>query len=342
MAEVVAEVVRIPRSPATNGASLSRSIMRHLFLFFTGLLALVPAVLAEDSIVFNQRYKSGNRYHQTITTEQQIDMDLGVKKTQQEMVMSLGMLAEVTDSETEFGKRVKVSYDSATISQTVDGQKFAFDSKSPDAANSGPLAAFGGIIGREFTIVFDKEDNVREVENFEATMQKLAAGNPASAALYTQLFNKNTMKHMLEQSALRSPPGKPVLKGNAWDFSNELEMPGIGKLVVRGYYTYQGMVEQGGKRLAKVDAKADIQVETGKDEGNKAGNLINQMNMKIEEGHMEGTLLYDTEINFTRDVQISQTITLTAVIPDGSRRTIRLPMKQKVHMVLDDFGPLKK
>jgi hypothetical protein len=316
--------------------------MRHLFYLFLALIAAAPSLHAEDSLVFSQRYKSGFRYHQTITTNQEMDMDLGVRRVQQQMVMSLGMAAEVTDSEKDFGKRVKVSYDKASISQTVDGQKFSFDSSAPDAANAGPLAAFGGIVGREFTIVFDKEDQVREVENFEATMQKLAAGNPAAAALYSQLFSKNTMKRMLDQSALRSPPGKPIQKGNAWDFSNEIEMPGIGKLIVRGYYTYLGMEDHDGKRLAKVDAKADIQVEPGNEEGSKTANLINQMNMKVEEGHMEGTLFYDPEIAFTRDVQITQTITLTAVIPDGSRKTIRLPMKQKVHMALDEYSPLKK
>jgi len=317
--------------------------MRHLSLLSLGLFAVLAPLCADEPLVFNQRYKSGNRYHQTITTEQQIDMDLGAQQVHQQMSMALGMAAEVTDSEKDFGKRVKVSYDKATISQTVNGQKFAFDSSAPNAANAGPLAAFGGIVGREFTIIFDKEDQVREVENFESTMQKLAAGNPAAAALYTQLFNKSTMKRMLEQSALRSPAGKPIAKGNAWDFSNELEMTGIGKLVVRGFYTYVGMEEHNGKQMAKVEAKAEIQVEpSNNEEGNKTSNLINQMNMKVEEGHMGGILYYDPEINFTRDVNITQNITLTATIPDGSRKTIRLPMKQTVRMVLDDFSPLKK
>src|SRR4051812_34122797 len=119
--------------------------MRHLFYLFLALVAAVPSLRAQDSLVFNQRYKSGFRYHQTITTDQEMDMDLGVKRVQQQMVMSLGMAAEVTDSEKDFGKRVKVSYDKASISQTVDGQKFSFDSTAPDAANAGPLAAFGGI-----------------------------------------------------------------------------------------------------------------------------------------------------------------------------------------------------
>ena len=293
-------------------------------------------------MVFAQRYQTGNHYHQTITTEQHIDMDLGTQKVEQQMSMSLGMIADATESTVDFGKRVKVSYDSAAIQQTVNGQKFSYDSKSPDTANAGPLAAFGAIVGREFTIIFDKEDNVQEVENFEDTIKKLSAGNPSAAALYTQLFSKGTMKNMLQQSALRSPPGKPIAVGNAWDFTNELDMPGIGKLMVRGYYTFVGMVNEGGKQLAKVEAKADIEVKVSGDTNDRTGNLITQMNMKIEEGHMQGTLLYDPAIHFTRDVQITQTITLTAVIPDGTRKTIRLPMKQNIHMVLDDFSPLKK
>jgi hypothetical protein len=173
-------------------------------------------------------------------------------------------------------------------------------------------------------------------------MQRLAGGNAATAQIYTQLFKKDTVKRMMQQSALRSPPGKPVKPGEAWPFTNELEMPGIGKLVVRGFYTFKGMTERDGMQLAQVEAKADIQVEVAVGgESSKSANLINQMKMKIEEGTMEGTLLYDPAIKFTRDVQLSQRITLSAEIPDGTRKTLRLPMKQNIKMTLDEFGPVK-
>jgi hypothetical protein len=317
--------------------------MRSLFLFLISLCLALPASAADDGLIFDQRYKGGNRYHQTVSTEQEMDMDLGYQKVEQRMTMTMGMFAVVEDIPGGAGQRVTISYDRAAMSQSTGNQKFSFDSKEPAAANAGPLSALGALVGREFTVLFDSEGNVKEVENFEATMQRLSGGNPATAQLYAQLFRKDTVKQMMQQSALRSPAGKPVKPGDAWPFTNELQMPGIGKLVVRGFYTYKGMVTQNEKQLAQVEAKAEIQVEVApaaEDEKNK--NLISQMKMKVEEGVMEGTLLYDPAIKFTRDVQLTQRITLTAEIPDGTRKTLRLPMKQKIRMTLDEFGPIQR
>jgi hypothetical protein len=158
--------------------------------------------------------------------------------------------------------------------------------------------------------------------------------------MYAQLFSKDTVKRMMEQSALRSPSGKPIKAGETWPFSNDLAMPGIGKLTVRGYYTFKKMVERDGRKLAEVDAKADIQVEVGGADADKNATLITQMKMKIEEGTMQGTLFYDPAINFTRDVQLTQNIVLTAQVPDGTQRTLRLPMKQTIQMTLDQFEPV--
>jgi hypothetical protein len=326
-----------------HGTNHIPATMRTIFSAFAFVAVLLPGLRAQDTLVFDQRYKSGHRYHQTVTTEQEMDLDLGTQKQEQRTSMTMGIAAVVADGPGGTGKRVTITYDHAAMTQSAGGQKFSFDSKQPAAANAGPLAVLGGIVGREFKVLFDNDDKVVDVEDFEATMQRLSGGNPATAKLYTQLFNKETVKRMMEQSALRSPPGKPVKVGEAWPFSNELEMPGIGKLLVTGFYTFKGMMNREGTPLAQVAASASIQIQVGTEPTQeKTATLISQMKMKLEEGLMEGTLLYDPAIKFTRDVRLTQRITLTAEVPDGTRKTLRLPMKQSIQMTLDDFGPVKK
>lgn len=310
--------------------------MRSLHSLFAASVLAVSTLQAQDSLVFNQQYKGGHRYHQTITTEQEMDMDLGYKKVEQRMSMQLGMAVSVEDLEGAGGQRVTIAYDHTAMSQSAGGQKFSFDSKAPQAANAGPLAALGNIVGREFHVILDSDGAVKEVENYDATMQRLSAGNPNTADMYKKLFSKETVKKMMQQSQLRS--GKAVKVGESWPFTSELVMPGIGKMVVSGSYTFAGMMEAEGRKLAKVDAKADITVEVGGADNEKTANLINQMKMKVEEGTMNGTLLYDPAIAFTRDISITQNVTLTAEVPDGSRKSIRLPMKQRVTVKLDEFS----
>ena len=314
--------------------------IRPLLLLFA---ALVSRLSGADGVVFQQAYKPGHTYHQTMTMKQEMEMDLGEQKLNRQVSTTMGMQAVVTPHENARSKRVAIKYDSVQAS-AVDGErKVSFDSKAPDAAaNSGQLAAYGKIVGQEFKVVFDEDENVTDVEDLDATIQKLAGDDPASAQVYQQLFNKDSVKRMMQQSALRSPAGRPVTKGGSWAFAQELELPGLGKLTIRGFYTYKGDVDRNGVKCAEVKAAAEITMDALlADPENEAAMRLKQMDLKIKEGRMDGTLYYDPEIAFTRQIEVTHNITLTGKIPDGSGKAIRLPMKQTISMLLDGFSKNK-
>ena len=319
--------------------------MRFLFPIFTALaLTLAPAVAAEG-VTFDQAYMPGHTYHQTMTMKQQMQMDMGEVKMDRQVSTTMGMLAVVTAHEDGRSKRVAIKYDSIQASIEGGGEKFAFDSKAPaeDAAKAGPLQAYGKVVGQEFKVIFDQQENVTDVEQLDATIQNLAGNDPASAQIYQQLFNRDAVKRMMQQSALRSPIGTPVKKGGSWPFVQELDLPGLGKLTIRGFYTYKGDVEREGVKCAEVTAAAEITMDTKRQEGagDEAAQRLQQMQLKIEEGKMEGTLFYDAAIDFTRQIDVGHQITLTGKIPDGSGKALRLPMKQSISMKLDQFGKSK-
>ena len=316
--------------------------MRKLIQLFTILAA--ASAPAADAIIFNQQYLPGNTYHQTVTMEQDMDMDLGASRMQRNTNTAMGFSAVVApQQEGVRTKRVTVQYD-RTVMGMSDGQnKFSFDSQSPGAANAGPLAAIGLIIGHEFNVVFDEMENVTDVENIEKTLQILAGNDRSSSQIYKQIFNREAVKRMMQQSALRSPRGIVMKPGDSWPFSNDLLLPGIGKLVIRGNYIFKQMVEHKGVQCAEVTAKADINVDLQAmdkaDEKNLA--LMQQMNLKVQEGKMDGTIFYDSAIQFPREIKMTQSILLSAKIPNGPKGEIRLPMKQTIGMTLDSFGPTK-
>ncbi len=317
--------------------------MRKLIQFFTIFAA--ARALAADAIIFKQQYLPGNTYHQTITMEQDMDMDLGASRVTRKTNTAMGFSAVVAPQEQGVKtKRVTVQYDRTVMGMSDGRNKFSYDSQSPGAANAGPLAAIGRIIGHEFNVVFDEAENVTEVENIEPTLQILAGTDPASSQIYKQIFNREAIKRMMQESPLRSPRGIVMKPGDSWPFSNVLALPGIGKLVIRGNYTFKQMVEHNGVRCVEVTAKADINVDT-RAEGlvdEKSMALMQQMDLKVQEGKMEGTFFYDPAIQFPREITMTQSVTLTAKIPNGPDQGVRLPMKQTVGMTLDSFGPTKK
>jgi hypothetical protein len=318
--------------------------MRFLFPILAAFGLLLAPAIAAEGIEFDQAYQPGHTYHQVMTMKQEMQMDMGEVKMDRKVSTTMGMQAVVTPHEDGRSKRVAIKYDSIQASIEGGGEKYAFDSKAPaEEAKAGPLKAYGKIVGQEFKVIFDRQENVTDVEQLDATIQNLAGNDPASAQIYQQLFNRDAVKRMMQQSALRSPIGTPIKKGGSWPFVQELDLPGLGKLTIRGFYTYKGDVEREGVKCAEVTASAEITMDTRRQEaaGDEAAQRLQQMQLKIEEGKMDGTLYYDTAIDFTRQIDVAHQITLTGKIPDGSGKGLRLPMKQTISMKLDQFGKTK-
>ncbi len=305
---------------------------------FTIFISLALSAECAEGVRFHQQYKAGHSYHQTVTMEQRMAVESAAPRTEQHTTTTMGIAATVTAHEDGRSRRAAMRYDRATLSMEAGGQKFSYDSQNPGAANAGPLGAFGRVVGQEFRVIFDEKDAVMDVENATAVVQSLAGGDPANARIYEQLFNRDAVKRMMQQSALHSPGDRPVKVGESWPLKTEIEMPGIGKLSIEGTYTFKQMSDVEGTSCAEVVAKASITISTSS--GNpKAESLIQQMQMKVEEGTVEGRLLYDPELGFCRKVEMTQKVTLAAKIPDGSGATFRMPMKQTVSVVLDSAGP---
>lgn len=307
-------------------------------------IALAVSAVGAEGVAFHQQYKVGQSYHQTITMEQEMAVESAAPRMEQRTSTTMGLAVAVRAHEDGHSRRAAMRYDRAVMGMESGGQKFSYDSQNPSAVNAGPLAAFGRVVGQEFRVIFDEADAVKEVENSAAIVTGLAGADVNNAQLFEQLFNKDAVVRMMQQSALRSPGGKTVLLGGSWPFRTEVVMPAIGKLFIEGSYTFKQMTDVGGVACAEVEAKATISIQTTSSEREtaKADRLIEQMAMKVEQGTLEGRLMYDPALGFCRSVQMVQNVTLTAKVPDGSGATLRMPMKQTVSMVLDSAGPTPK
>src|SRR5262245_37031668 len=119
-------------------------------------LFAVSAVNAADELIFRQHYEPDHRYHQTLTTSQEMTVEVAKQKEMRTVSTTMGMVATVKPRENKDGKDVEVRYDSIKASLVSDGQKFAFDSNNPDTANAGPLMNYSKVIGQQFKVIYDE------------------------------------------------------------------------------------------------------------------------------------------------------------------------------------------
>ena len=149
-------------------------------------------------------------------------------------------------------------------------------------------------------MVLDRENRVLRVEGREKAFEGLdqAIRDTFKAAL--------DPAHLKQAAQLEMDriPGKPVKVGDSWEQTETMRLEGGQSLVFQRKYTYKGEVEEGGKKVHKIDvvateAKLDI------DPNNPANLKLVKSDLKV--GKTSGTLLFDpTSGSIVSDKQTHQ------------------------------------
>ena len=158
----------------------------------------------------------------------------------------------------------------------------------------------------------------------------------------TKMFNKESMATMMKQGALQAMPGKPVKPGDSWPYTTSVELPQMGKVAVKGTYTFKGMAERGGVPCAEIATTGEITLDMAKaDAASPAGAALAQMGMKIEGGALKGTVWFDPKLGFAREAQLTQEMSMTMKNPADPAATIKVPIKQEISTTLTKVGDVK-
>ena len=65
------------------------------------------------------------------------------------------------------------------------------------------------------------------------------------------------------------------------------------------------------------------------------------MNLKLDGSTLTGSILFDPAISFPRELNITQTINITAKIPDGTANVIKMPIKQTISVKLVEMSEVR-
>jgi|GEM_PF-1932354 len=337
-------LILLPEILGSRFRSRAGQRVRGGILHFTLIYLLSCIVVcAEDGVVFRQQFKSGFSYRQSVKTSQSIESPDGkglVQGTRTEIRTTMS----VEDYPGRSERVVGINYERIAVESHSGGGQMNFDSDKPETfEKSGPLQVLLKVMGKRFRMTFDENDNVLSIGELDQVMRGLEEGDPTQAALMREMFSKEAVRRLMQQSTLRSPADKPVLPGESWDLHDEMRLPGIGRLIFTGKYTYVGMKSFQEKPCAEVKITAAIQLDTegatGEDEDRSR--KIKEMGFTIQGGKFEGVILYDPEIQFVRSSKTSQVMKLAGSDPSDNARKILIPMRQSSEMVLESFSPVK-
>lgn len=318
-------------------------------LFFSTLLTLVPISWAlADSVEIRQKYKIGSRYLQQVTVTQESSVSTGQtnSSTKTNVAFDLESTASAHNEDSKRGVSVAVRYTKIAMSVDHNGLQFRADSTGEvDTKTVGPLHMIPGIVGRGYTALIDENGTVQSVNEAVPFVNLLSANlGPQTIRTYRDLFSPEAIKQLIDRTTLRSPKGVGLKPGESWPLSQEIPMPGLGKLLVSGTYKFVKMTDFEGSQCAEIAVSATIGIvppgpaQLDLSDGDGFNTLSRQMRLKINDSTMTGTIFFDPAISFPRGLNISQALTIDAKVPDGTNDAIKMPMKQSISVKLVEMA----
>ena len=319
--------------------------LTHFLLPLGALVALATTpVSAAEKIEIKQRWVAGKHYFMSAQTAQTSTIEVGPQKIDQSVTTTMDMSMAVRRTADGKGKRMTLKFERVAMEMSMNGQKMGFDSAKPDAGTDplGLAKSVGASAGKEIIVLLNDNDEIVEIENYEDFIKQVAP-SPVPGMDPKTMFSKESLGQMMKQGALQSPPGKPVAPGDSWPFVNEVSLPQLGKVAVRGTYTFKGMTQHDGAATAEILTDATLSLDfaaSGADTSVQA-QAIAKLGMKVTSGTLKGTIWFDPQLGMARDAQLDQEMTISMNNPTDPSATLSVPMKQHITTTLTKVEDIK-
>lgn len=297
--------------------------MRKSLVISSLWLAAITFVTAGDAIQIRAHWETGKVYTQEIITEMNVMMPelaaAGGQKTEINQTMSITVKPDPgTDN-----KLAAVKIVSMKAKMSIMGQNMTYDSTDP--AKSSPMLqqSFGALVGKEFTIVYDKNDMItgtRDLENLVPT--PVGGGKGPNGEQLADAFRKS------QEMGL---PKDPVAPGGAWTYENKIEMPPAGAIVIKGTGKYESNTVVDGRQHAKILINGKF--TTPEPAPGKAEKPA--LPVKFGEGStMAGEISYDIDRRLVTKSEVNSLLKMNI----GGKE---IPMNQKMISKLISVEPIK-
>ena len=288
-----------------------------------GLLAAQELEQNRAPIQLHYQWQPGTTYRTFMDMDMSMSFPMGDQTLDQKTHMEMAMSMAASNAG-QGNIRLDSKYDRMAMTVDAMGQQMTFDSDTPDAQS--PLAMVGQMIGKEFTMTFDEDNQIVEMD-----MQNIfdAMGmDPNAKQIAGQFMNEEQMSQMLQTWITQFFPEKPVKAGDVWPLDVDWNLTGFGSMSFRGSFTLAGFTKYEGHDCAAIDMNATVDMDlSGDDSTPEELSMLKQMGMSISGGTSSGRIYWDNELGWMRGMTMDQQFTMTMKSPpDGS--TMEVPMKQ--------------
>jgi hypothetical protein len=262
---------------------------------------------------------------------------------EQAVAMTMEMNVAVRMHEDGQRKRLVIKYNRVAMDMTMNDQKMSYDSAKPDAGTDplGMSKTLGATVGKELKVLTNEKDEVAEIENYDEYIKAVMSGGGPAGVDMSKMFTREGLLQTIKQGSLQAFPGKPVMVGESWPFTNQITLPQIGSVTVKGSYTYKGPVDYAGARCAEIQTEASIDMDLSGVAGGDAATGMAALGMKVTEGSLKGPVRFDTQLGMARDAELVQEMTMSMKNPLEPAAMITVPMKQTIKTTLTKIEDLK-
>jgi hypothetical protein len=215
------------------------------------------------------------------------------------------------------------------------GGAIDYDSARPAPKSDNPqiqqiVDAIRARSARATAFIYDKDNQPVAVEGID----KIIAEAPEGAGVAVQMELTPDKLKQEAAEALKMFPGKPVKKGDKWEWTQVTNLGAGQTFTFTHYLEYQGSVERDGRTLDKISIfTGDVKYAVAENAG--AGFKVTGSDLKIDSSM--GTVYFDQElgqvIEMTQNIKITGPLTLSV-------NGMELPAK--LNLAIETSNALKK
>ncbi|CUH97661.1 hypothetical protein P22_3796 [Propionispora sp. 2/2-37] len=284
--------------------------LRNMAAIWIFLCILLTAGGYQRAFAFNLDVAQGDQYLVHMVNNQETAVTLKGKETRVKETMDMQLSMNIT-AVNEEKVTIQYRYDALKVNTQTDGRQTTYDSRisSPNDLLSG---LYGGLIGKGFTVVMDKQGKILSVSGIDKLLQEMTDDIPGTEAqkqafknMLKQSFSDEAMKSMLEQ-AMRNYPAE-IKEGDRWEEQYNVKV--IFPLTVHDRWEVVSD-RNGALDLAVVS-------NIGTDSANNAADFMGvetRLNLK---GESQGIIHADKQNGFLQNGAYTQSIKGTILLPSG-------------------------
>ena len=256
------------------------------------ILATPCVALAQDAgpVQLKSKLTPGKTYKYRTDMDMSTDSPLGGdEKMSTKMSMDMGMAVAEAEGD---NKLVTTKFDRVRMEMNMAGQAMVYD--STDKTKQSPLlkTAFAGIADKEFKAVYDKNNK----------FVKMEGDGGAAGALGGMGINKDQVEQMLTQLTDYGFPERELKPGEKWDHTQAANMGQMGKMEIDMQFTYKGMTDHEGHKVAEIDYTGSVGGEAGAE-----GALVS-----FKDSKLYGKMYFDPELGAVRKSTMQMDMTMVA------------------------------